>query len=73
MQGDNADKRKGDKASPEQEDKDMMTIWNNAYEVYVEGDYCLMWDYLRAQVKNGNITQDDAECMAEDIVGTANL
>jgi hypothetical protein len=48
-------------------------IWNNAYDTYCEGDYCLMWDYLREQVNNGNLTQDDAETMAEDIVETANL
>lgn len=48
-------------------------IWNNAYESYVEGDNALMWDYLREQVNNGNITQDDAETMAEDIIMTSDL
>ena len=48
-------------------------IWDNAYNTYAEGDYCLMWDYLREQVKNGNLTQDDAEEIAEDIVETYDL
>lgn len=48
-------------------------IWNNAYDCYVDGDYCLMWDYLREQINNGNLRQADADMMAEDIVEVANL
>jgi len=48
-------------------------IWNNAYNIYADYDYGLMWDYLREQVNNGNISYADAETMAEDIVETYNL
>ena len=48
-------------------------IWNNAYNVYADGDYDLMWDYLREQINNGNISYDDAETIAESIVDTYNL
>lgn len=48
-------------------------IWNNAYYAYAEGDYYLMWDYLREQVNSGNMSYGDAQTMAHDIVGTANL
>lgn len=51
----------------------MTEIWNNAYDSYVEGDYCLMWNYLKEEIENGNLTQGDARCIAEDVVETANL
>ena len=53
--------------------KDNISIWNNAYDMYANGDYALMWDYLREQVNNGNLSYGDAETMAEDIVETYNL
>ena len=48
-------------------------IWNNAYNCYVEADYCIMWDYLREQVNNGNISYNDAETIAEDVIKTSRL
>ena len=48
-------------------------IWNNAYNIFVETDDCQMWDYLREQIAMGNISQADAETMAEDIIETYNL
>ena len=51
----------------------MREIWNNAYDIFVEADDCLMWDYLREQIRNGNISQDDAECIADDVINTYNL
>ena len=48
-------------------------IYNNAYDTYAEADDCVMWDYLREQVRLGNISQDDAEEMAEDVIETYNL
>lgn len=48
-------------------------IWNNAYQIYCDGDYGLMWDYLREQVNNRNILYDDAQTIAEDVVDTYNL
>lgn len=48
-------------------------IWNNAYNTYAETDECLMWDYLRAQIKVGNISKDDAETLAEDVIETYKL
>lgn len=48
-------------------------IWKNAYLIYSRGDYSLMWDYLREQVNNGNITYADAEDIAEDIVSIFDL
>lgn len=53
--------------------KDMLVIWNNAYDMYANGDYALMYDYLREQVNNGNLSYGDAEAMAEDIVKTYDL
>ena len=52
--------------------KDNISIWNNAYDMYANGDYALMWDYLREQVNNGNLSYGDAETIAEDIVKTYN-
>ena len=43
-------------------------IRNNARNIYVEGDWGLMWDYLREQVNNGNISYIDAEYIADDIL-----
>ena len=48
-------------------------IYNNAYNTFAENDDCMMWDYLREQIKNGNISQADAEDMADDIIETYNL
>ena len=48
-------------------------IWNNAYDTYAETDDALMWDYLNEQIRNGNITREDAEVMAEDIIETYNV
>ena len=48
-------------------------IWNNAYNIFAETDDCQMWDYLREQIAMGNISQADAETMAEDIIETYNL
>ena len=52
---------------------DFLEIWDNAYNIYSESDDCLMWDYLREQVKNGNISQADAEELADDVIDTYNL
>ena len=55
-------------------DKDMfIEIYNNAYNTFCETDDALMWDYLREQINNGNISREDAEEMAEDIIETYNL
>lgn len=43
-------------------------IYTNAWDYFVQTDDCIMWDYLREQVKNGNITQDEAEDIADDII-----
>jgi len=48
-------------------------IYNNAYNIFAETDDCMMWDYLREQINLGNISQEDAETMAEDIITTYNL
>ena len=48
-------------------------IWNEAYNTFCEGDDCLMWDYLREQIKDGNISADDAADIAEDVIDTYNL
>lgn len=48
-------------------------IFKNAYSSYFNGDYGLMWDYLREQVNNGNISYEDAETIAEDVVNTYDL
>lgn len=50
-----------------------LTIWNNAYDIFAEADDCLMWDYLREQINNGNISRADAEDIAEDVINTYNL
>ena len=39
-----------------------------AIDIYCTGDYCLMWDYLREQISNGNINQDEADEIAESAV-----
>lgn len=53
--------------------KDMMTIWNNAYDEYVDNGHYSMWEYLKEEIQNGNLTKGDARCMAEDVVETAEL
>ena len=48
-------------------------IYNNDYNTFAEADDCIMWDYLREQISSGNISQADAEQMAEDVIETYNL
>lgn len=48
-------------------------IMDNAMNVYCSGDYYLMWDYLREQVNNGNITQDEAEKIEEAVMDNEDL
>lgn len=48
-------------------------IWDGAYEIFAEADDAIMWDYLREQTRNGNITQDEAEDIANDVIETYNL
>ena len=48
-------------------------IYNNAYNTYAETDDCMMWDYLREQIDNGNIDRATAEQIAEDVIETYNL
>ena len=36
----------------------MSEIWNNGYEIFCETDDGILWDYLKEQVNNGNITYD---------------
>ena len=48
-------------------------IYNTAYNILVDSDTSMMWDYLFAEVKKGNISQGDAETMGEDIIDTYNL
>ena len=43
-------------------------IYDNAYEMYRNTDYCMMWDYLREQVNNGNINYGEAGDIAELVV-----
>jgi hypothetical protein len=52
---------------------DMLEIWQNAYDIYTNCDYAQLWDYLREQVNDGNLTYGDAETMADNIVETYNL
>lgn len=53
----------------------LFDIWNEAYETYVDGDYCesLLQDFLNEHVEAGDITEGDADRIAEDIIETANL
>lgn len=51
----------------------MLELWNEAYSIYVDGDYGQMRNYLREQVKAGNLTEGDADTIAEDVVSTADL
>lgn len=48
-------------------------IWNNAYDIYCDTDEVIVWDYLKEQINNGNITFDDAQEMLNDIIETYNL
>lgn len=43
-------------------------VYINAWDYFVQTDDCIMWDYLREQVRNGNITQDEAEEIADDVI-----
>lgn len=43
-------------------------IYNNALDYFTNTDDCIMWDYLREQIRNGNITQDEAEEIADDVI-----
>lgn len=43
-------------------------IWNDAYIAYVGNGYDSMWNYLEKQIKNGNISYEVAEAIAEDII-----
>lgn len=51
----------------------MQEIWDIAYEVYCETDEVGLWDYLKAQVQEGNISFDDAQCMFHDVIEQYNL
>lgn len=48
-------------------------IWDNAYSIYAETDDIQLWDYLKEQIKNGNIDRDTAEDIREDVINTYNL
>lgn len=48
-------------------------IWDTAYEIFAETDDILMWDYLKEQISNGNISRGDAEEIAGDVIETYNL
>ena len=49
-------------------DKNIKEIYDNAYEMYRNTDFCMMWDYLREQVNNGNINYGKAGEIAELVV-----
>lgn len=48
-------------------------IYNEAYNILVDTDTSMMWDYLFEQVKEGNLTEEDASTMGDDIIDTRNL
>lgn len=48
-------------------------IYNTAYDILVDTDTHMMWEYLFAQVDEGNLTQGDAITMGDDIIDTRNL
>lgn len=48
-------------------------IWDTAYNIFAEADDVMMWDYLKEQIRNGNIDRDTAEQIAEDVIETYNL
>lgn len=48
-------------------------IYNTAYDILVDTDTHMMWDYLFTQVDEGNLTQGDAITMGDDIIDTRNL
>lgn len=50
--------------------KKFTEIYNTAYNILADSDTSMMWDYLFKEVKKGNISQENAETMAEDIIDT---
>ena len=42
-------------------------FYETALEIHNEDGMQMMWNYLYEQVEVGNISEDDAECIGEEI------
>lgn len=47
-------------------------IWNEAYEAYMFNGNESLWDNLDEQIAKG-MSLEDARCLANDVIETANL
>lgn len=52
---------------------DFVEIWNDAYNAFASEGYIAMWDYLDDRVNSGDLSADDADVMARDVINTYNL
>ena len=46
----------------------MKSIYEIALDIHNESGMRNMWNYLTDQVKFGNISEDEAECIGEEIM-----
>ena len=52
---------------------DFLEIWHEAYDLYCTHGKLAMHSYLRSLIRDGTLTQGDAETLAANIIETYNL
>jgi len=52
---------------------EFLAIWQDAYELYCTNGKLAMHTYLRSLIRDGILTQGDAETLSDNIIETYNL
>lgn len=48
-------------------------IWNKAYDLYCDCGASALYTYVYNLVREGIISEDDADCLIRDVIDTYNL